>query len=183
MSLTRFVTVPRALVAAVVAAAAVAALYPVLVWTGSTGAEGASVLQGPRRAPAVVLSPDGKRITCPEGAEPGVNLTAATFDPPLRGGMRFDRGTYELLFTGVVVNQTTRPIVVTGIEALAGHRSWRPHVEAPVSLAANSSGRLVLRGRYTSPAARSAAVSARLHWRWHDRQLAPCGAQGLIEDD
>ncbi|HEV7823608.1 MAG TPA: hypothetical protein VGP02_01735 [Mycobacteriales bacterium] len=142
-----------------------------------------SVLQGPRNAPAVVTSGSGERITCPEGAEPGVNLTAATFTPPLRGGTMFRRATYDLVLTGVVVNETTRSIVVTRVDTFAGQRPWRARVQAPVSLAANSSGRLVLRGRYTSRAARPASVAARLHWRWQDPGLAPCGALGLIEGD
>lgn len=144
-----------------------------------------SEIQGPTTPPATVRAASGDLITCPSGAEPVVKITSASFLPRLSGGTRFKRDTYWIVLTGTVVNETTSPILVKHVATYAGanHTSWSAEVSAPKSLPANSSGRLVIKGTFTSATAESAVVSAQLVWKWKESRLSNCGSRGLIDDD
>jgi len=144
-----------------------------------------SVIQGPTTPPATVRAASGDLITCPSGAVPAVKLTNAAFTPRLVGGTRFKRDTYWIVLTGTVVNETTSAIVIQHVATYAGsaHAQWPAKVSAPKSLRPNSSGRLVIKGSFTSAKAEGAAVSAQLAWKWQESRLAKCGSQGLIDDD
>ncbi len=139
-------------------------------------------VEGPPLQAARVLV-HGARLTCPKGAEPGVRIQAATFEPSLDGGTRFLAGTYRIRLTGSVVNETTSAITVRSVQLSVRGRHWRAAVRAPHALGANASAPFAVSGTWVVRHAGSARIDARLHWAWTQSSLEPCGGRGLVEDD
>jgi hypothetical protein len=176
---------PAAVLAAVCAALLSTVLVMVLLQMDRVPSEQPSNrIQGPQFIAAQVTGPSGARITCPLGSVPYVNITNAYFKPQLKGGTSFGRGTYQVVLTGTLVNETTEPIVITGLDTFVSGTAWRTVVVSrPQALAANSSAELLIHGQYTSNRVQPASVSTHMNWKWHDTALAPCGHKGLVDDD
>lgn len=179
--------------------AAACALVPLLLTTGcwgggsetagsSTSASASSSpvastrVQGPAPTPWVVRRA-GARVVCPTGAAPAVDLRAVRVHPDLSGGTRMLPGAYRVQLGGVVVNETTSPIVVEAVVLRVGGRPWRPSVTAPDRLGPGSSGPLRVGGAYASRRAQPARFVAHLRWHWADPTLRVCGDRGLLDDD
>lgn len=150
---------------------------------GGTDAPSRDRVQGPPLIPATVPLPDGRALTCPGGAEPTVYVQRAAFEPLLTGGTQLVPGTYSITLQGRVVNETNSPILLSGLRLSVGKARWKPRVEVPAQLAANSSRAFVAKGSFRATRKEQARVSADLGWRWQDATLKPCGTKGLIEDD
>jgi hypothetical protein len=171
------------LLAVATVALVIAAGTSLVLLHGASRPASSNAIQGPTVAAATVTAAAGRAITCPQGAEPGIMITNAHFSPQLAGGTTFLHGSYRVTLTGVVANETTRSIRVDGIDPVAQGAAWNPdRVTAPKSLAANSSGKLLIRGTYSSSTRAQVKVGASLRWRWSDPALVPCGSRGLIED-
>jgi hypothetical protein len=175
-------------VAAVVLGAAVAlAVHTSDGLARVTAAHPSNPIQGPQPKPVIITSSAGATtttITCPQGSQPYVFIQNAFFTPKLKLGTNFVPGTYHIELTGTVANETTSKIVVDHLIPWALDVAWRgAKVTAPRVLRANSSGRLIIRGTYTSRKVRAASVGATLRWHWADSSLQPCGKRGLVDDD
>ena len=142
-----------------------------------------NVVQGPVSPTISITASNGRRLACPQGAAPTINISNAFFTPTLRGGTSFGRGRYTIELTGVVANESTGAIVIDRIDPWVLGAAWRgATVRGPVRLAPESSGRLVIRGGYVSGRPGRAAAGANLHWHWARSDLSACGDRGLIED-
>ena len=177
-------------VACVVAVLVVAAV--VVAWEGlgrrttpeaAPATHSGSTLQGPPLTATTVLSGSGRRVTCPKGAAPTVDIEQASFSPRLAGGTEMVPGTYRIILHGSVVNETNSPIRVTGVGIVVNGHPWHPQVARPGRLGAGEAQPLVVDGTYESRAHGRARVAAYLKWDWQDARLRPCGVKGLIEDD
>jgi hypothetical protein len=181
---TRWYAVPAvvAAVALVVVAAVVVLRGPARNTAGLANQQPPKLPSAQPRTPKTVTAPDGSRITCPDGLEPGVNLDEAAFSPALSDGVSLKPGTYRLKLRGMVENETTEPINVTSVAVLVGDVAWDAPVTVATSVAAHGRADLVVEGTYQSTRSQAAYVHAHLSWEWQKAALRPCGTAGLIEE-
>jgi hypothetical protein len=138
---------------------------------------------GPAAPGTTVALPGGGTLKCPQGTEPDVAVSGASFAPTLTGGTSFAARRYRVTVRGVVANDTTEPIAIRSVTPLISGRPWAARVTVAASVPARGSAALVIEGTYDSPRPQQARVDTRLRWMWADPELRPCAAAGLIEDD
>ncbi len=163
-----------------------AAAAPADAAAGTTGASRPAVVTLPRPAsppPIVVTRPDGRRVSCPRGAEPTVTLTGAQFEPALTGGTSFVRGRYRIRLVGAVDDESGAGIDVRGVRLTLGGRAWAGRPIVATRVGAYASAALVVEGEYVARGPERVDLRAQLLWRWSDSGLAPCGTRGLVHDD
>jgi hypothetical protein len=170
----------------VVAAAGVVAVQS----RPATGTPAVAANQRPPKLPsavpapaATVTGPDGATLSCPTGAVPAIVLTRSTFTPGLAGGTVMNPGRYRISMSGTVQNETTQPIAVRAVTVHIGGQPWQSTVRVAGAVPAQSSVELVIEGTYQNPRPGTPDIHADLSWTWQAPELAPCGHDGLIEDD
>lgn len=174
----RAVAAAVAVGAAVAVVATVAAAHSESISSPSTKprAAGAS-------APAVAAVSPATAKPCPRGNEPVLNIKYARFVPDLVNGTTLRPGTYRIVLTGSVVNETSATIKVSGLRPEVGGAPWQAHVSAPATVAPWSAGDVTIEGTYSTRHTEQASAGAHLSWAWADVQLVGCGIRGLTTED
>jgi len=136
-------------------------------------------------APSIrtIAGAGGSRITCPHGAEPRITLTGAEFAPTLKGGTSFVSGRYGIRLHGTVDNETNVPVIVEAVGLTLGGHPWVAKPSVATRIPAQASAVLNVTGTYAATRPERVDLRAHLRWRWADPALAPCGSEGLVEDD
>jgi hypothetical protein len=175
----------------------VATLAAVVVGTGALGTAGVrsfdpdagAAAAGPSGTERAGTSQNGlgarqrKHHSCPSGAVPAVVVDEVRTQPAPIGGIWLRPGMYRVVVRGHLANDTDAAITVGGVRATIGDRPWRPRARWPRSLAAESTGRVILRGAFRSPSRQRLAVATHLSWGWRGPPNRACGVSGLAEDD
>ncbi|MGN6688446.1 MAG: hypothetical protein ACTHK1_13030 [Actinomycetales bacterium] len=169
------------------AAIAVAVGVPVTRLALSSEAPGVSTLESPAAAAAPVGGASGPVApapgACPRGNEPYVNFQDAHFAPNLERGTHFKRGTYHVVLTGVVVNETNAAIRIVSLNPQIEGKPWAATVSAPTTLPPGGEAAVKISGSYTADQQVQVKAGAALSWDWLDTQFANCGDDGLISED
>ncbi len=129
-----------------------------------------------------VVHRDGRKLICPNGTVPMVQIQGASFSPELTGGTSFGVGRYRIRVTGRVANETTAPIVLRSLQITVDGRPWH-QTTAVRTVPAQDFAPISFEGVYDSRSPHRAVVDSRLQWQWQEPALRPCGEEGLVEDD
>ncbi|MGN6524267.1 MAG: hypothetical protein ACTHMZ_13870 [Actinomycetes bacterium] len=169
------------------AAIALAVGVPVTRLALNSEAAGVSTLESHAAAAAPVGAASGPAApaagACPRGNEPYVNFREAHFAPNLERATHFKRGTYQVVLTGVVVNETNAAIRIVSLNPQIQGKPWAAKVSAPTTLPPDGEAPVRISGSYTADQLVQVKAGAALSWDWVDAQFADCGDGDLMSED
>lgn len=123
-------------------------------------------------------------VSCPTGAMPAVVLTNAVFAPLPVNGSDFVAGTYHIVLSGKVANDTTAAITISSLASVVDGAPWVASVSGPTTVAPGDAQPVTVTGDYAvTGSPQHPRFGLDMDWAWRNTRFVPCGKAGLVADD